>query len=387
MYRPKNAQSGSRSRWLVWLGTLAIALALVTQSGHMGTFGVVLLVMVAVAYLGPRLSLMGLRVSIEPVRNRVMEEETFILRVQVRNVLPIPVWGVWLEFEDGLGVLGHADSRVALDAIAPFERKSVGISLTAPRRGVYPTKPSRLCSGFPFGLSVRCGEIECLGKVTVWPKVFDTVRPPILGRSSDMHNQATGMRSGFDGDFSGIREYRLGEPSGRIHWPQTARRGKLIVHEREELQSFSATIELDLSCEWFGSNGDSVDFDWAVRALASFVKSYTNDGHQVRVVLGERERMTVASGADMPRLLDRLATLEPTGGVVTTASASDSGMLITHANSRTVRDSGSKRLRVVFGDPAGRQDLQPRDVWRWVDTPDKTPDLLGADARRGIHEN
>jgi uncharacterized protein (DUF58 family) len=360
-----------------------------SQDGHVGTLGIVGLVLLGAAYLGPWLSLIGLVVEIDIADKCVEEDEPTMVRVSIRNRLPVPIWGAWLALGNELQIHGTSGSSVALDSVNAFGRRAFDVPITAARRGVYPKQPPEIGSGFPFGLQVRTRILELPQRLTVWPKVFETARLPLMGHDAQVQQEAIAVRAGHDGDYFGLREYRRGEPLGQVHWPATARRDKLIVREREELPTTSITIALDIGAAWDESPRDADAFDWAVRTVASLTRTCLKAGHQVSVWLGDSNPIMLRWHADLPRLLDRLTLLEPTSPTLSAAPASADrvDVWVTHGSNAARRESRIDALRIVFGCVSEQSDQAPIHAWRRIDQPEQTPEILGTQTVRGVHAN
>ena len=96
-----------------------------------------------------------------------------------------------------------------------------------------------------------------------------------------------------------MREYEQGESLRRVHWPTTARRGRLMVKELEDSPRESLVVVLD--CDPAGDAGTSPEssFDAAVRAAGSILRAHVARGRRSGLVTtAQADCVTSASSLD-----------------------------------------------------------------------------------------
>jgi len=83
-------------------------------------------------------------------------------------------------------------------------------------------------------------------KIIIFPKSY-RLDHFILDNVSPFYatQEKTYKFTGRSHDFLGIREYTPGEETRYIHWPSTAKQGKLMVKEFKEIATHSLTVVLD----------------------------------------------------------------------------------------------------------------------------------------------
>lgn len=118
--------------------------------------------------------------------------------------------------------------------------------------------------------------------------------------------------AGFD--FHSVREYEQGESLRRVHWPTTAKRGRLMVKELEDSPRDALVVLLD--CDPCGAAGAPPEssFDQAVRAAGSILQAYVRRGRDVTLLTNGAERALArvrALDPDHRAALDVLAAAEP----------------------------------------------------------------------------
>ncbi len=153
-------------------------------------------------------------------------EERFLLRN--RGLLP----KLWLEVRDYSQLPEHHASMV-INSLGPGRHRGWTVRTVCRRRGRYRLGPLSLVSGDPFGIFVRRRELAPTSSIVVFPLVVDlprfgTLSGELVGGGS-MHRRTHYVTT----NVSGVRDYYPGDSFNRIHWPSTARTGRLIVKEFE----------------------------------------------------------------------------------------------------------------------------------------------------------
>jgi uncharacterized protein (DUF58 family) len=196
-----------------------------------------------------------------------------------------------------------------------------------------------LTSGDPLGLFTIKREFPATETLIVLPKVFPiSTFPPPPGflpggkisrqRSLDVTPHA-----------SGVREYVLGDPVKRIHWPSTAKRDHFMVKEFE--QDPQADIWLFLDAEsgvqasmpeedlppvitdgwWLRRPKLTIPrntFEYSISAAASLSNFFLEDRRAVGLVCGAG-KVTVVSAErgvrQVTKIMETLALLQPEGKI------------------------------------------------------------------------
>lgn len=348
----------------------------------------------------PWLSVRGLRGRLSFDRSRVREGESLTWRLSVSNRLP---WGTW-----GLVVRGAVEARRdGLEIEAPSLALAVGRGTTevcgrvAPAcRGEYP-RALRLATAFPFGVWESARPLTVTAPVLVWPRTFPVGPVPEAVRGREGEGSAVRSRPGVDGDPSGVREYRRGDSLRRVHWPQTARHGRLIVQELHALAVARVQIVLDADPRVHVGAGPAGSLEWAVRIAASFAEGWVGQGADLELVFGDRLVAPTAGSIRSRRasLLDALARL-CSDGVSALADVLDGpacrrfgeGLRVVVATDlglstgRSARPgAGCERFVVLqaaaFGGPPIEPSVLKVRPWIWVDDAERVPERVGSGAR------
>lgn len=204
--------------------------------------------------------------------------------------------------DPGLGSLGAGDGAV---------RRGPGRAWTvasAPR-GDHALPPPRLRVGDPFGLARRVVTGAGGAAALVLP------RAPALDRLAAMPGRAGtatgagGRRTGV-GDLDRIRDYRAGDPLSRVHWAQSAKRGRLQTKELREPAAAARGVALVLD----GAVPEGEAFETAVTAAAAAARHLLGRGERVTLIHTGPEALTLpASGGGWPAVEAALARVRAGG--------------------------------------------------------------------------
>ncbi len=151
-------------------------------------------------------------------------------RFAVRNTSFIPK--LWLEVRDYSSVPGHFASQV-VNNLGPRGREGWRVTTICRERGRYQLGPITLGSSDPFGFFPMERQLSPTTNVVVYPMTVD-VHQFALPVGVLPGGDALRRRTHYvTTNAAGVRDYAPGDSFGRIHWPSTARRDRLIVKEFE----------------------------------------------------------------------------------------------------------------------------------------------------------
>ena len=203
---------------------------------------------------------------------------------------------------------GPAEAQFLVSRLAAAQQWSDVFALPSRRRGVVRIGPPR---------SVRSDGLGLVRKIHVWAKPATlyvnprTVRVPFdaTGYQVDAEGVTTSTLSSSDVAFHALRDYTPGDDRRFVHWPTTARLGRLMVRQFEETRRSHHLIVLDTDeAVW-----DADSFELGVSVAASFARAAVSAGRAVSLSTSSRWVSTRAPA----QLLDELTELEPETGADT----------------------------------------------------------------------
>lgn len=204
--------------------------------------------------------------------------------------------------------------------LTPFlvERLPPGVAATLRyevvpiRRGIYPGGPVELASASPFGISLARRRFQLGSPMIVHPRWVPLRSFPLLEAASTpnepLHER---RRRGAGLEFYGLRDYRSGDSLRHVHWPSTARGGRLLVREFEEQLASRLGIVIDAG-ERVGKE-PATTFEDAVACAASLLVYALEAGHPVQLLCDSKEGLRHLLDPARIDALDWLAALEADG--------------------------------------------------------------------------
>lgn len=236
-------------------------------------------------------------------------------------------------------------------------------------RGRYRFGPLRLSTRFPFGLFSRTITVGQPETLIVLPRLGRLTRGWAARRQeafagTDRRRQ----RPGPEGDFYGVREWRVGDGRRLIHWRGSARLGRLVVRQFERPKSRDVAVVVDL---WQPERPQSEHAE-NVELAVSFAATVLTDvcrqgGGNIHLALRNAELECIggpASSATLQSLLEQLAVVGPRSddslpAVLATALRKlAAGTEIVVVSTRPVDPADAERFSVLAADPSLHERLR-----------------------------
>lgn len=329
-----------------------------------------ILCVVLLGLIWPWLALRGVDCRMRFSEVRTTEGESVTVTLTLLNRWPWPLWGLAIvggfrrniqsdDLQDGSLV------ETALVVIPAWSESTFRWEFVPGRRGCYPMSNAYLTTGFPFGLWQPRRLVIVENRLVVWPR-----RYAMPSAMPDAGFDQTGLgladvRPGETGDFLGVRPYRTGDTLRQIHWPQTAKHGRLIVCERQSPSRPAVRIIADLRCDLPLDAGQEDNLERTIRAAASLCGSLHQQHARLEYCDAEATLRVSPGNQGLEPVLDRLAMIPRNGLLPTTVPAHNGirrvdnryGMLeiVVTADQRMARrqqagSNSSPRCCLVVGD-------------------------------------
>jgi uncharacterized protein (DUF58 family) len=188
------------------------------------------------------------------------EGDTIYLVETVYNgkLLPVPWLKVdihtsrWLDFAGTCSVIAQDDRRVTSSfVLRSYQKTTRKWKLNCVKRGIFHTENVTLVGGDLLNL---CNVSEALPvniTLVVYPEIvdLDELFMPVNLLQSDNTVNRWIIDDPFM--FSGIREHTPTDPMNRIHWPATAKSGKLMVRKNEYTSEQNLTVILNMQTKYY----------------------------------------------------------------------------------------------------------------------------------------
>jgi uncharacterized protein (DUF58 family) len=198
--------------------------------------------LLAGSFLWTRVALFGVRIARHARSLRASVGDIFEETFELLNTSRIP--RLFVEVTNESPIPQASGSRV-LTLIGGRQNRTYLARTWLTRRGAFPLGPTVLSSGDPFGFFSIKRTFTPAGSLLVLPMIIpisEFASPPgLLPGGKVIRRKAFEVTP----HASGVREYATGDSLKRIHWPSTARRGKLMVKEFEQDPQSEVWIFLD----------------------------------------------------------------------------------------------------------------------------------------------
>ena len=179
--------------------------------------------------------------------------------------------------------------------MAPRSRISrYSYKLHPTRRGVLTLGPLTAKFGDPFDVALLERKLDAGDTLTVAPAAVVLPEMSLTGGRGQDGSRTTRQQANPSDDDIMTREYRHGDPMRRVHWPATARQGKLMVRAEESVTTPEAALVLDQRLWAYGgvnkpnSRPDALlttpAFEWAVVAAVSIATHLVERSYSLRVL-------------------------------------------------------------------------------------------------------
>ncbi|MCC6236292.1 MAG: DUF58 domain-containing protein [Dehalococcoidia bacterium] len=279
----------SIARWIGGHGNVSVALALAVACVIVGLatgFWLLFRLAYIVAFAVPlvwfwtRSMIRNLDVEVLRRTHRVSQGQPLEGQVLLRSTSLLPK--VWLEVEDQSSIPSYRSKRV----VTIGARGSAGWSYSEPalQRGLYRLGPIRITATDPFGFFRMTREFGEAVTVLVYPAAPDLPNFYIPPANLPGEGKFRRRTHNVTPNYAGLRQYVAGDSYNRIHWPQTARTGNLMVKLFELDPSSDIWVVLDLDQAVHHGTGEDSTEEVAVTVAASIIRFFIQAHRSVGLI-------------------------------------------------------------------------------------------------------
>ena len=273
-------------------GTVA-ALAFGWLEGFIvAVMGLVALVVAVASVASPS----PLSVSLRMKNDRIVAGQVAVGRVRVVNESGRRSGSTLVEV-----TIGRGSGEFLVPPISANGTWNESFSVMTKRRGVINVGPAR---------TVRMDGLGLLRRVRSWDDpILVHVHPPTVrfsfdatGMQMDVEGVASEKLTSSDVSFHALRDYEPGDDRRAVHWPSTARLGRLIVRQFEETHRSHHMVLLDTRVDAW----DRRSFETAVSVAASLALAGSGEARTVSMHTADE---WIPTGSPMA-MLDALSEME-----------------------------------------------------------------------------
>jgi uncharacterized protein (DUF58 family) len=261
-------------KWvLLFVAGFLLFIAFNIQAGWLFVLDFLLMAFLLSSWLLPRLWIAG-SMSVERYAKPVFEGEETEVLLRIGNFSSLDKF--FLLVED---VFPALENNRTVSLFLPKLPKKKIVELTykakAQKRGIYSFQPIFLKSIGPAAFFESKRKIACKGELIVYPSLESFPLFMQEGAPSPFSSEkGLSFGKGDGEDFYGIREYAAGDSLRTIHWPSSAKAGKLMIRDMMRTHPMLYALYLDRHKKLNG-----VAFEKCVKLAAYAASEILRQGH------------------------------------------------------------------------------------------------------------
>jgi uncharacterized protein (DUF58 family) len=162
-------------------------------------------------------------------------------------------------------------------------KQTIETKIVCDIRGVHQVGPLLIQTGFPLGLKIFKKVLQNQEtQVVVLPNYVD-IKKNILSTNegSNLYGNSNSTKKGGYNEFISIREYKPGDSPRHIHWPGSAKKGKLLVKEYQDNLFSNMVVILDLNKDYDVGSGKHTTLEYAITISLSMIIYALSNGYSV----------------------------------------------------------------------------------------------------------
>jgi uncharacterized protein (DUF58 family) len=202
--------------------------------------------------------------------------------------------------------LGDTNVRAFLPRLRRKEQVLRTYRLPTAQRGVFDIGPVEVPRADPFGL---CRTVQRMGesqRISVHPRLL-SLQPLPTGASLNLEGPSSDSSPQGSITFHRIREYVVGDELRKVHWPSTAKTGKLMVRHNVDTAQPYTVVLLDLNPDRYSEES----FEEAVDVAASVLTSLCAGRAPVQLRLTNGDRVGGPFQPHPSAITDYLTEVKP----------------------------------------------------------------------------
>jgi uncharacterized protein (DUF58 family) len=304
----RRRQTPTREGWWFLAATLLVGAAAIDAGINLYflTFGMMVCLLIAGVALS-ELGLAGLRVR-RVLPPAIHAGTPYLMGIALENrKRRLPSFSIEVEdLVDGRPI----EKRCYFLKLPAGRLQETAYRNTMSRRGRHRLTGFRLATKFPFGLWPRARTVADADELIVYPALIPPAEALLRGLPA---HPASGrsFAPSRQGEFRGLRAFRSGDDPRDIHWRTSARRGLVLVREKEDEETRAATVVLDNDP---AAGEDPAAFERAVSEAAGICVELVQRGFSVGLAVRGGEVRADVGGPQVERILRALAVIAPDAG-------------------------------------------------------------------------
>ncbi len=300
-------------RPLIFVLTAGILLlALISGINVLYSFLYAMLGLIALSYFWTTRNIRNLSVERHLVSKWATLGDEIVETFRVTNAGALPA--LWVEVNDHSDVPGYEAGIVT--GLGPREHREWKTRALCNRRGLYRLGPLRVYTGDPFGIFRATKVLPDEATFLVYPPITEV--PGLALPTGRQTGESRSLRRALHltTDAASVREFVPGDALHIIHWPTTARRGRLQTKEFDMEPGGSTWIMLDLDRAVQAGEEDESTEEYSVKLAAALVYRLIREQKSIGLITyGEESSILRANKGSqhMWRIMEILAVVRAQG--------------------------------------------------------------------------
>lgn len=313
---------------------------------------------IAGGLLWSRLSITGMEVETRRNVGAAQIGQELEEHFAVRNRSRLPKLA--LELEDLSDMPGH-HHRMIGDFAAGQTRHWVART-ECRRRGRFHLGPMALYGSDPFGVFRWERLMGPTETVVVYPRTVDLPEFALSGSELTGEDRLRLRSPYLTPNASTVRDYAFGDSFSRMHWPSTARTGRLMVKEFDQEPGSRIWVALDLHGAVQAGREEESTEEYGVTAAASVASKYLRLSRAVGLVAHGEEAHVVPPDKgerQVLRILGELAAARARGDVPLSELLVNQGQQLGHNSTLVIITPSSDPVWLATVEYLGKSGVRP----------------------------
>jgi uncharacterized protein (DUF58 family) len=221
----------------------------------------------------------------------------FAIWIKNKSPLVFPKLEIFFYISDLFG--GEDDVTSTVITLAPFEERMFEFDVRFEHIGTYEAGLNKVVMQDLFGFFQKTLDNSSRYKVQVSPKVYDLEKLKISNKAFTESRNMLQPVSMDGSDYTGVREYVIGDPIKSIHWKLSARTEHYMTRQFESYGNSGVSIIMDFQCPLYDSESMMSVFDSVVETALSAEYYGRRNGMEAELVYinkhGARKRYITRS--------------------------------------------------------------------------------------------
>lgn len=175
--------------------------------------------------------------------------EEFLFEAKLINKSPIPILNVWIDLAIENSFLGVSGKHTLNSPAFAFKDNEIKYNLTADYIGIYRIKTDYIEVSDWFNIARIRVDNKASKEYTILPSNIIDLKISLSAAAAGMTESVESHKGGYDfSEVFEVREYIPGDRLNNIHWKLTAKKGDLMVKDRESMSAEELVLIVDLYC-------------------------------------------------------------------------------------------------------------------------------------------